>query len=66
MVGRFSAITGPALWGLTTYWLVERSGLPVLTGQAAAVLVLLAMIIVSYVILRPVSDAPRRWPTGDV
>ena len=28
MVGRFSAVTGPALWGLTTYVFVERGGLP--------------------------------------
>jgi UMF1 family MFS transporter len=61
MVGRFSAITGPALWGLTTYWLVERSGLPVLTGEAAAILVLLAMIVAGYAILRPVSDERRPW-----
>jgi UMF1 family MFS transporter len=61
MVGRFSAITGPALWGLTTYLLVQQSGLPVLMGEAAAILVLLAMIVIGYVILRPVSDAPRHW-----
>lgn len=56
MVGRFSAITGPFLWGLTTYLLVERSGLDVLTGEAVAILVLLAMVIVSYRILQPVPD----------
>jgi UMF1 family MFS transporter len=56
MVGRFSAITGPFLWGLTTYLLVERSGLPVLTGEAVAILVLLAMILVSYRILQLVPD----------
>jgi UMF1 family MFS transporter len=61
MVGRFSAITGPALWGLTTYLLVQQSGLPVLMGEAAAIVVLLAMIVIGYVILRPVSDAPRHW-----
>ena len=59
MVGRFSAITGPALWGLTTYVLVQRSGLPILVGEAAAILVLLAMIVAGYVILRPVSDEKR-------
>ena len=61
MVGRFSAITGPALWGLTTFLLVQQSGLPVLMGEAAAILVLLAIIVIGYVILRPVSDAPRHW-----
>ena len=60
MVGRFSAITGPFLWGLTTYLLVERSGLPVLKGEAIAILVLLAMIIVSYRILQPVPDRGRQ------
>jgi UMF1 family MFS transporter len=61
MVGRFSAITGPALWAMTTYWLVERSGADVLTGEGVAILVLLLMIIVSYFILRPVTDERRDW-----
>ena len=61
MVGRFSAITGPALWAATTYVLVERSGLHVLVGEGAAILVLLGMIIVSYRILAPVTDHPRDW-----
>jgi UMF1 family MFS transporter len=56
MVGRFSAITGPFLWGLTTRVLVDGSGLPVLTGEAAAILELLAMIGIGYWILKPVSD----------
>ena len=56
MVGRFSAITGPFLWGVTTRLLVDRSGLPVLTGEAVAILVLLVMMIVGYWILKPVSD----------
>jgi UMF1 family MFS transporter len=56
MVGRFSAITGPFVWAATTYVLVERSGLDVLTGEAAAILVLLLMIVISYRILGPVSD----------
>lgn len=54
MVGRFSAITGPGLWALTTYILVERSGLPVLTGEAAAIVLLLAMVVVSYRIVKRV------------
>jgi MFS transporter, UMF1 family len=61
MVGRFSAVTGPALWALTMYLLVERSGMPVLVGEAAAILVLLAMVVVSYQILKPVTDEPRDW-----
>jgi UMF1 family MFS transporter len=61
MVGRFSAVTGPLLWGLTTYLVVERGGAHELTGQALAILTLLAMVIVSYVILRPVTDDKRNW-----
>jgi UMF1 family MFS transporter len=61
MVGRFSAITGPGLWALTTYLLVQRSGFEVLTGEGVAILVLLGMIVVSYVILRRVTDEPRDW-----
>ena len=46
---------------MTTYWLVERSGADVLTGEGVAILVLLLMIVVSYVILRPVTDERRDW-----
>ena len=59
MVGRFSAVSGPLIWSATTYVAVERSGLPALTGQAMAIATLLLMIVASYVILRPVSDAKR-------
>jgi len=56
MVGRFSAITGPLLWAAIVYLAVDRGGLPTLSGQAIAICSLLAMTIVGYVILRPVSD----------
>jgi UMF1 family MFS transporter len=63
MVGRFSAITGPILWS-AIYWLaVVRGGAAPLTGQAIALLSLLGLVIVSYVILRPVSD--RRRPVAE-
>ena len=61
MVGRFSAIVGPLIWGGITWLAVDRSGLPLLTGQALAILSLLTMILVSAWILRRVDDAPRRW-----
>ncbi len=61
MVGRFSAIVGPLLWGGITYVAVERSGLALLTGQAMAILTLLAMILVSAWILRGIDDTPRTW-----
>jgi UMF1 family MFS transporter len=62
MVGRFSAITGPFLWGAILHVCVSRLGLAPLTGQGVAILSLLAMTAVGAWILRPVSDAPRDWP----
>jgi len=61
MVGRFSAITGPLIWALVTRFTVGMLGLPPHVGQGIGVLVLLALIAVSYVILQPVSDVPRDW-----
>jgi UMF1 family MFS transporter len=64
MVGRFSAVTGPLLWSATTYITVERGHLAPLSGEAIAIVTLLAMVVVSFWILRSVSDAPRVWPAG--
>jgi UMF1 family MFS transporter len=61
MVGRFSAVTGPLLWGLTTYITVERGGIPEVQGQAFAILTLLAMVVVSFAILHRVTDEKRDW-----
>jgi UMF1 family MFS transporter len=61
MVGRFSAIFGPLIWGAITWVAVEQSGLALLTGQAIAILTLLAMILLSIWILRRVDDGPREW-----
>ena len=58
MVGRFSAVSGPLLWSLITYFVVDRGGFPPLTGQAIAIVTLLGMVVLSYVVLRPVSDRP--------
>lgn len=60
MVGRFSTITGPLLWSAVLYVAVQRSGLPPLTGQALAILVLLVMVAIGYVILRNVDDGFER------
>lgn len=66
MVGRFSAVTGPLIWAATTWLTVEKSGMPVLTGEAFAILSLLAMVLIAFWILRSVSDTPRQWDTqGD-
>lgn len=63
MVGRFSAVSGPVLWALTTYLAVERGGLSPLSGQSIAIVVLLVMVVISFVILRAVSDE-RRIPNS--
>jgi UMF1 family MFS transporter len=63
MVGRFSAITGPVIWALVTLIANNVLRLPPHVGQGIGVLVLLSMIVISYVILRPVTDAPRDWST---
>jgi UMF1 family MFS transporter len=59
MVGRFSAITGPLIWAGVAYITLDRMGLRPELGQGIGVLILLSLVILSYVILRPVSDTPR-------
>jgi UMF1 family MFS transporter len=61
MVGRFSAITGPLIWAIVTRFTINGLGLAPNVGQGIGVLVLLALIAVSYVILQPVTDEPRDW-----
>jgi UMF1 family MFS transporter len=63
MVGRFSFVSGPLLWSAVMYAAVDRGGLTTLRGQALAVLSLLVVTAIGYAILRPVSDAPRQWPS---
>ena len=62
MVGRFSAITGPLVWALIVGAIF--AGNPDL-GQPIGVLVLMSLIVVSFLILRPVSDAKREWSAED-
>ena len=61
MVGRFSAITGPLIWAFVSWLTIQVLGLPPHVGQGIGVLVLLSLVVVSYVILRPVTDTPRDW-----
>jgi MFS transporter, UMF1 family len=61
MVGRFSAVTGPLIWAIVTRVTINSLGLAPNVGQGIGVLVLLALILVSYVILQPVTDEPRDW-----
>jgi UMF1 family MFS transporter len=53
MVGRFAAIMGPLLWTA----LVDGLG----WGRPAAVLSLLLMVVIAFVVLRPVGDEQRAW-----
>jgi UMF1 family MFS transporter len=64
MVGRFSAVSGPVIWAMTTYLAVERGGLTPLAGQSIAITVLVLMVIASVVILRSVNDERRAWATA--
>lgn len=64
MVGRFSAITGPLIWALTTTITIQVFHLQPITGQGIALLILLSMIVISYFILKPVTDTPRSWTTN--
>jgi MFS transporter, UMF1 family len=64
MVGRFSAITGPLIWAIVTRLTIGLFGLPPHVGQGIGVLVLLALIAISYAILQPVTDTPRDWSAG--
>jgi MFS transporter, UMF1 family len=59
MVGRFSAITGPIVWAATTYLMIQVAGLAPRTGQGISVLVLLAVMLIGFFILRPLRNAPR-------
>jgi MFS transporter, UMF1 family len=65
MVGRFSAITGPVIWAGVTALTIQRWGLEPRVGQGIGVIVLLGMVLLSWVILRPISDAPRVWSAED-
>lgn len=64
MVGRFSAISGPVIWAGVTWLAINRYHLEPRVGQGIGVLVLLSFIVISYVILRPVRDAPHDWATA--
>lgn len=65
MVGRFSAITGPVIWAAVTYLTIQAMELQPRVGQGIGVIVLMSMIVLAYVVLRPISDAPREWSAED-
>jgi MFS transporter, UMF1 family len=62
MVGRFSAVTGPFTWAFVAER-VELAGVAfgLGLGRPAAVATLMLEIVIGYLILRKVSDAPREW-----
>jgi MFS transporter, UMF1 family len=66
MVGRFSAVTGPVIWAAVTALTVQWAGLEPRVGQGIGVFTLLALVVASYVILRPVTDTPRQWSGEDL
>lgn len=59
MVGRFSAISGPILWAAIFHVATRWMGLKALQAQGLAIVTLLLMVVLSYFILRPVSDRPK-------
>lgn len=58
MVGRFAAVIGPLLWA----FVAEGLGL----GRPASVAVLALMVVVAFLILRPVDDEPREWTPAEM
>jgi MFS transporter, UMF1 family len=60
MVGRFSAVTGPFTWAFISERVeVFGMGLGLGLGRPAAVTVLMFEVVIGFLILRKVSDAPR-------
>lgn len=66
MVGRFSAITGPLIWAGMAFITINTLGMQPRVGQGIGVLALLCLVIVSYLILQPVTDEPRTWQGTDL
>jgi UMF1 family MFS transporter len=64
MVGRFSAIVGPAIWAGVAAVTIRGMGMSPARGQGVGVLVLLLMIVTAWWILRRVDDRPREWGAG--
>jgi len=65
MVGRFSAIVGPAIWAVVLWITGQMLGIEPAVGQGIAVLTLLVLVGISYAILQPVRDEPRTWTGRD-
>ncbi|MDQ8154510.1 MAG: MFS transporter [Gemmatimonadota bacterium] len=61
MVGRFSAITGPFIWAIVAKLTIESGWLRPAQGQGVGVIVLMLLVVLSYSILRRVTDEKRDW-----
>ena len=61
MVGRFSAIMGPLVWGFVGWLCITTLGMEPAFGQGIGVLVLLAFVFIAKRILGPVTDDRRDW-----
>ncbi len=61
MVGRFSAITGPIIWAIVAKVTIESGWMTPSKGQGVGVIVLMLLVILSYWILRDVTDEKRDW-----
>jgi UMF1 family MFS transporter len=61
MVGRFSAITGPAIWAIVAKITIESGWMSPARGQGIGVITLMLLVLLSYWILRSVTDEKRDW-----
>ena len=61
MVGRFSAITGPVIWAIVAKITIESGWMKPAEGQGVGVIVLMLLVLLSYWILRKVTDEKRDW-----
>jgi len=61
MVGRFSAITGPAIWAIVAKITIESGWMSPARGQGVGVITLMLLVLLSYWILRSVTDEQRDW-----
>ena len=66
MVGRFSAVTGPVIWWLVFDLCTRQFKMTELASEGVAVLALMILVLISYIILRPVSDQTCDWSAVDV
>ncbi len=63
LAGKFSAVTGPVIWGLTLFWLEPSMGRD---AYRFAVLAQLVLMVAGFVVLQGVADRPRPVAAGEV